>query len=102
MPFSKEAIDLFKMITRSDDDEIEKAEMMLQLANLFVDDTSDTDEGVNEEIHDLVSNVVESRITYERHAMLLARILMRSIPQFLSQNPEANISSDPVEKSKAN
>lgn len=99
MPFSKEVVALFKKILQTEDD-LEKAELMLQLSALFVEDTAETDEDVSEEVHDVVADVVDSRMAYERHAMFLARILLRSIPQYLHQNPESEEEpSKPVEKS---
>ena len=100
MPFSKEAVDVFKQIQKTEDPS-DRVDLMLQLAMVYVNDLDETDEAIGEEIHDMVADVIERRSAYERQAMLLARVLMRSIPPFLAQNHEGSESA-PSEKSKSN
>ena len=82
-PFSKEVIELFQKI-RQTVDEDDRADLMVQLARQFTDDVTETDETVDENIHDMISDILESLHRLDQSAMRLARVLVRSIPEYLS------------------
>lgn len=82
MLFSKEVIALYEEICETDDP-VERAALMIEMAELFVNDTDDTDEQLGEDVHDLLTKVIEKRVVYDRSAMALARVIMRTMPSFL-------------------
>ncbi len=81
-------------------------ELMGKLAGQCVEDISDTDEGVGEELHGLIADVIESRLAFEKHSLALARVLMRSLPHFVAKEKEGDEpvthNKASVDKSKAN
>jgi len=88
-PFPREIVDLWREILNAEE-EHERFELMIMLAERFVDDISVTDEKIGEDLHRLVSNVTVSRRAFERHALALARNLMRTLPlHFSDKDPEA-------------
>ncbi len=95
MLFSKEVIDLYEEIAATPDP-ADRYEMLIELAEIFVGQTDDTDHHLGEDIHALVTDFLESRVNFERKAMSLARVLMRSLPTYVLEHaPPEGEEGDP-------
>lgn len=93
MLFSKEVIALYHKI-KDESDPSERAELMIEMAELFVEETDDTDPHLGEDVHDIVTEVIQSRIVADRKSMSLARVIMRSIPSYLSDHADLTDDDD--------
>jgi hypothetical protein len=101
--FTKELRALWRRVQDATSEE-ERFELMVKLSEQFISDVSDTDEGIDDDWHALIADVVESRLAFEKHSLVLARVLLRSIPHAVSTSDD----EEPVttrrqpDKSKAN
>jgi hypothetical protein len=101
--FSDELVALWRKVQKTEDEQT-RFELMVKLAGQFVEDISDTDEGVGETLHGLIANVIESRLAFEKNSLALARVLMRSLPHLVTEGDgdEPTTHRTPATKAKAN
>lgn len=85
MLFSKRVIELYEQIVATTD-AYERAELMMEMAEAFVEDTEDTDHHLGEDIHDILTEVIQTKVVSDRKQMALARILMRSLPAYVLEH----------------
>lgn len=95
MKFTKEIVDLYEQIKETEESD-EKIEMMLELAELFVSQTEDTDTSLDEDMHDLIQNVISSRMYADRAAMLLARVILRHMPSYVLEHSSVDDTDDDI------
>lgn len=92
--FSEEILEFFKEILEAD--KYERAELMIDMAKQFCAEADDTDESIGEDLHSLLTEVIQNRVLFERSALTLARVLIRMLPQYVEAhkpaiiNPQAN------------
>lgn len=100
--FSEEVLSLYEEVCEAAD-KYERADFMIELAKQFCGDADDTDEYLGEDIHALLTEVIQNRVVYERSAMALGRLLMRHIPAYLEvhgsmEEPESSGPAKPDPK----
>ena len=100
-PFSRELVDLWRRIQNAEDED-ERFELMIRLSEVFVSDISDTDEEIDEDMHGLIANVMESRLDFEKHSLVLARVLLRTLPHHVPEEDLPATKSPQPGKSKLN
>jgi hypothetical protein len=100
MLFSPRVLDLYYVILQTEDP-VQRAELMLEMGETFVGDIDDTDEDLGEDIHEMIGHVIQNRMSYERSVMLLARVMMRSLPSY-HPNVETEVPAGPGPSSDAN
>lgn len=97
MLFTKEVIDIYDLVC-STSDQLERAELMIELAQTFIGVTDDTDEHLGEDVHDMLTKVIQNQMVYERSAMALARVLMRTLPGYIEAHKD--MEDDDIEEDK--
>jgi len=100
MTFSKDLIDMYNEVKKTEDPDL-RTELLIQMANMFVEDSDCSNEDIGEDVHNMIADVIETRLSYERHALALGRVLMRSIPDYMDEHPEEE-EPDTDDKSNVN
>jgi hypothetical protein len=93
MLFSNRVTEIYEAIVDMTDPD-DRAELMLELAQVFVEDTDDTDQSLGEDVHDLLSDFIEQRMKFERSSMRLARVLMRTLPAYVEAHADMVVEED--------
>ncbi len=101
MLFSKVITEIYKAILDAADSN-ERAEHMLELAQVFVEETDDTDQHLGEDIHDLLSDFIDKRMQFERSSMRIARVLLRTLPAYVAAHGDEDATPDTEDTKKAN
>lgn len=76
--FSDELIAMYKRILHCTDYQ-ERIALMLDFANMFADDVDCTSVDVEEDIHELVETLRQTRAQYEKECLKLARLLVHEM-----------------------